>query len=100
MEETIYKLTSAVVISITPVSGRSTNRKLTSYAKLRVSFRRLLKAATDAALGFAVGAAMAFFSVFGAYVLVAHFAGKSFSRFVAVSTPDLALPRNATPHSV
>lgn len=45
--------------------------------------------AIDAAFGFATGAAMAFYSVFGAYVVVAHFAGKSFSRFVAVSTSVL-----------
>ena len=32
---------------------------------------------------------MAFFSVFGAYVLVAHFAGRAFSRFVAITTSVL-----------
>ena len=40
--------------------------------------------ATDAALGFAVEAARFFFTVFAAYVLAAHFAGKSLSKLVAV----------------
>ena len=45
--------------------------------------------AIDAAFGFAVAAAMVVYSVFGAYVLTSHFAGKSFSKFVAISTSVL-----------
>ena len=41
--------------------------------------------AIDSARSFAVQAAMGFFTVFGAYVLTAHFAGKSFSKFAAGS---------------
>ena len=37
------------------------------------------------AFGFSVQAAMGFFTVFGAYVLTAHFAGKALSKPVAIS---------------
>ena len=39
--------------------------------------------------GFAVQAAMAFFTVFGAYVVTAYLAGKSFSKLVAISLSTL-----------
>ena len=46
--------------------------------------------AIDAAFGFAAEAAMACFAVFGAYVLAAHFAGKS------LQYPDENIVRSTT----